>query len=80
MKRIEHNVEHIVRIKGARVMADVAGLRVDVVGFTFGHSEFIEGNFIDLLPAQAIEKIKEELRDYSPVADAIIFDWNEVAK
>jgi hypothetical protein len=78
-KRKEENVEKLTGLKGARVLADVSGLHVELLAFTFGTAEFIEGDYLDLLTPSMAEKIKESLRDYTPVADAV-FDWDEVAK
>lgn len=81
--RVEHNVEHITHLKGSRVLADVSGFKVEIITLMIGDGKILldERGFVcsacfrHLLTPQAIEKIKEELRDYTPVADAVLHDW-----
>jgi hypothetical protein len=74
MKRVVENIEHLIGLKGATVMADVSGMQVTLLAICVNGDE--NADILAIVLPFMREKIKLMLRDFSLVQDAIIpCDW-----
>lgn len=72
-KRKIENIEFIIGISGAQVIADVFGTKVEILAISLGKSE--HADILPLVLPFMRKRIEESLRDYVTVGR--VFDWDE---
>lgn len=72
-KRKIENIEFIIGISGAQVIADVFGAKVEILAISLGKSE--HADILPLVLPFMRKRIEESLRDYVTVGR--VFDWDE---
>lgn len=73
-KRKIENIEFIIGISGAQVIADVYGTKVEILAISLGKSE--HADVLPMVLPFMRKRIEESLREYVMVGK--VFDWDEV--
>lgn len=71
-KRKVENIESIIGLSGAQVIADVYGTKVEILAISLGKSE--HANVLPLVLPFMLKRIEESLREYVTVDK--VFDWD----
>jgi hypothetical protein len=79
--RIEYSIEHIIGLKGARVLADVMDFRVDIVAFQLGVDAPAAAAFpVSFILEQFQARIRHEIRNkYTKVQSIVPIDEGDHA-
>lgn len=71
-KRKVENIEALLGMKGATVVADVTGTKVQLLAIHLGDAE--TNNILPLILPFMLRRIEEHLRDYTVVGN--VYDWD----
>lgn len=72
-KRKVENIESIIGISGAQVIADVSGTKVEILAISLGKS--VHADILSLVLPFMRKRIEESLREYVTVGK--VFYWDE---
>lgn len=71
--RIEFSIEHILGLKGARILADVTDFKVDLIEFAFGADTSAAAGFpVAFILEQTQAKIRHEIRNRPKKIETIV--------
>lgn len=72
--RFEYSIEHIVGLKGARVLADITDFRVDILAFVIGPDSPMSAALpVSVILESVQARIRHEIRlHHKSLADAVV--------